>query len=110
MSDTYTHKNILYLPAKNKLWGSILSPSDCVMLDRRQKIFYKYFWCWWAIPGKNLSLCRHSYNHWSSDILERKKIKNGYEPIEEKQLLEMWPDFPEKLHHKMIFEVLSNHE
>jgi hypothetical protein len=108
MDVSYKLEKTLYLPAKDKLWGIIVSPTD--MKSNRMYSFYSHFWCWWANPGKNLSIQKHKFNTTSIEVLNSKKIRNGYNPIDKEQLLEMWPDFFEQLHHKIIFEVLSKHE
>lgn len=110
METIYTLEKTLYLPTKNKLWGVVFSPNDIRVSKFFKTEIYSHFWCWWGIQGKSINIKKHVYSQGSIRVLEHKKLNNNYELIEEKQLLELWPDFYSQLHHRIIFEVLANHE
>lgn len=110
MNNDYIFERTFYLPAKNKVWGIILFNMDvderCFTAIR----YYNYYWTWWAVIGKKISISRHPYNTRVKYLLEQKKLDYGYNLIEEAQLLEMWPEIKNEIHNKIIFEVLSKHE
>lgn len=110
INQEHIFKKTLYLPVKNKVWGIILLPSDRANRNFSDRSYYMYYWTWWAVVGKKLSLSRHPYNTYGIDVLEEKKLSYGYKVIDENQLLDMWPDIKNEIHKKMIFEVLSKHE
>jgi len=111
MTDKYIFEKTLYLPARNKVWGIVLSPRDLQKSAfNNSKGFYTHYWTWWAVVGKKLSMSHHLYSMSSISFLTQKKLSYDYKLINEAELLEMWPTVREEIHGKIIFEVLSKHE
>ena len=110
MEFSYIHEKLLYLPATNKLWGIAISPNDIIRYRHIPSVTPKFthFWCWWATPKNNINIKRHKHDFTTISILEHKKINNGYSPITDEKLLEMWPNFHQQLHQRIIFEVFKN--
>lgn len=98
---SYILTKIMYNEAHNKVWGVVLLEGTT---------WHKTFWCWWAEVDKNLSIKRHAYNSGTINRLESKKRDSKYVLINEEELLNIWPDFKQRLVQKMLFEVLSNHD
>lgn len=108
MSDTsrYELRHISHLEEHGKLWGwLVVRPSD---QNWGPRTYYKHSFCWWAHVGKTITVRRQLYNTGMMGHLERKKAGNGYAQITEGELLELWPDFWERLGDRMIFELLSH--
>lgn len=114
MDNSWILQTTLYQPSRNTLWGIVTPSKNNIRGNiphwpwRGESLLF--CWCWWATPGKGISVQKHIFAKRYVKGIERKKLENGYEPITQQKLFEMWPDFNEKLSQRMIFEVLSNHD
>lgn len=113
--DRYKLTQVMLLPSHNKVWGRVELSNSSTIIEPdiiRVSVYPKsrYNWCWWAEIGKNLSIKRHMNSYYRMMEVDKKKMKNNYIVITPEELLDRWPDFPEKLELRMIYEALANGE
>jgi hypothetical protein len=97
-------------PAENhdKIWGYFYRPTDTSSSPRRW-ITKQYGWnvvTFWARRGKAMQF-KADVSGDALDKLVRSKLGKGYEQINEKKFLEIWPSFIQECEEKLMWDVLA---
>lgn len=102
----YKSTKVLYLPERDMFSGVIVLTNE--QGNNFHRSWHTHFWVWWANTGKTISVKKHMYNTYAIQRFINQKLANKYQEVDEQYLLELWPEFYDKLDCRMLFEVLKN--